>query len=258
MAFFETLALEFGLLALLGAYVVMFLGGFIKGVVGFALPMISVSGIGSLMSVEIAILALLLPSLMTNVWQALRSGFLSARGSLAKYWRIFLILPVVLAGSVQVFTLLSDAILFLVLGVIIIGFAIFELSGFRGELSQDSPKLEVASAMAGGVSGGLSGIWGPPVMVYLLSRNIPKREFVQTMGLVFLFGAIVLNLSHLGSGLLTASSAPFSASLVIPALLGMWAGQTVQDRLDQEKFRRITLFVLLLAGLNLLRRGVMA
>jgi len=141
MAFFETLALEFGLLALLGAYVVMFLGGFIKGVVGFALPMISVSGIGSLMSVEIAILALLLPSLMTNVWQALRSGFLSARGSLAKYWRIFLILPVVLAGSVQVFTLLSDAILFLVLGVIIIGFAIFELSGFRGELSQDLERL---------------------------------------------------------------------------------------------------------------------
>ena len=158
----------------------------------------------------------------------------------------------------QVFTLLSDAVLFLVLGVIIIGFAIFELSGFRGDVTKDSPKLEVASAMAGGISGGLSGIWGPPVMIYLLSRKIDKREFVQTMGLVFLFGAIVLNLSHLHSGLLTVSSAPFSASLVVPALLGMWAGQTVQDHLDQTKFRKVTLFVLLLAGLNLLRRGLMA
>ena len=42
----------------------------------------------------------------------------------------------------------------------------------------------------------------------------------------------------------------------MPAVAGMLAGQALQDRLDQDRFRRLTLFVLVLAGLNLLRRGL--
>jgi len=44
--------------------------------------------------------------------------------------------------------------------------------------------------------------------------------------------------------------------MLVPALAGMWLGYRVQDRLDQKKFRKATLFVLLLAGLNLVRRGM--
>ena len=36
----------------------------------------------------------------------------------------------------------------------------------------------------------------------------------------------------------------------------MWAGGAVHDRIDQTTFRRATLVVLLIAGLNLIRRGV--
>jgi hypothetical protein len=36
----------------------------------------------------------------------------------------------------------------------------------------------------------------------------------------------------------------------------MFAGYLVQDRLDQVVFRRVTLIVLVIAGLNLLRRGL--
>jgi len=44
MEIFQIIIAEYGSLALFGAFLVMFAGGFIKGVVGFALPMISVSG----------------------------------------------------------------------------------------------------------------------------------------------------------------------------------------------------------------------
>jgi len=50
---------------------------------------------------------------------------------------------------------------------------------------------------------------------------------------------------------------PFSLALSVPALLGMALGFAVQDRIDQALFRRATLIVLLLAGLNLLRRALM-
>ncbi len=257
MTIFQTITAEFGPYALYMAFAVMFLGGFVKGVVGFALPMITISGVGSFMSVDMAVLALLIPGLVSNLWQGLRAGILSARGLLVKYWRVFLILPVVLAVAAQVFTRMSETALFVLLGVIVCTFALLELTGFRGKLSGPTPKLEMVTAAASGITGGLSGVWGPPVMMYLMAKDIAKSEFVQTMGLVFLIGAIVLNLSHINSGLLNPVSAPFSALMLIPSLLGMWLGTRVQDRLDQTKFRRATLVVLLLAGMNLLRRGLM-
>ena len=48
----------------------------------------------------------------------------------------------------------------------------------------------------------------------------------------------------------------FSALLVIPAQIGQFLGTRVQDRLDQRLFRRWTLVLLILTGLNLMRRAV--
>jgi uncharacterized membrane protein YfcA len=45
--------------------------------------------------------------------------------------------------------------------------------------------------------------------------------------------------------------------MIIPVLIGQTLGNRVQDRLDQQKFKRLTLFVLIIAGLNLVRRGLM-
>ena len=49
---------------------------------------------------------------------------------------------------------------------------------------------------------------------------------------------------------------PASAWLVLPTMGAMFLGYRVQDRLDQEVFRRVTLAVLVLSGLNLLRRAL--
>ena len=58
--------------------------------------------------------------------------------------------------------------------------------------------------------------------------------------------------------MLNAEGLQFSALLILPAMLGMVAGFAVQDRLDQEKFRWAILLVLTVAGLNLIRRGLLS
>ena len=79
---------------------------------------------------------------------------------------------------------------------------------------------------------------------------------VRVQGISFLVGAIVLTGAHLQSGLLSDVTLPLSIWMVVPAMAGMAIGFKVQDRLDQAKFRTITLIVLVFAGLNLLRRGL--
>lgn len=76
-------------------------------------------------------------------------------------------------------------------------------------------------------------------------------------GVVYGIGSVTLLFAHLNSGILNAQTAPFSLALLPAALLGMWIGFQIQDRLDQRLFRRITLVVLVIAGLNLLRKGVL-
>ncbi|HHX89406.1 MAG TPA: TSUP family transporter, partial [Paracoccus sp.] len=131
------------------------------------------------------------------------------------------------------------------------------LRGWKPEIApRHRNRAEYGLGIIGGLYGGISGIWGPPVIVYLLALRTEKTEMVRVMGVVFLIGAVVLTLAHLGSGVLNATTLPFSAVLVIPAALGMWLGFRQQDKLDAERFRWWTLVVLMVIALNLIRRAI--
>ncbi len=248
---------EFGWLTLIGATFIMAFAGFTKGAIGFALPMIAISGIGSLMPAEIAIAALIIPALISNIWQTFRQGITEARSSFVKYWRLNLTLFFAIYAFAQLVVIIPDTWLFVILGVGITTFGSIMIIGWSPSIREElARKVEPLIGLVSGFFGGLSGVWGPPILLFLLARNTPKLEMVRAQGISFLVGAIVLTGAHLQSGLLNEVTLPFSIYMVVPAMAGMALGFLVQDRLPQEKFRRLTLYVLVLAGLNLLRRGL--
>ncbi len=254
----DALFSEFGALIVTLAFVVMGFAGFVKGAVGFALPMITISGVGSLMTAELAIAAILLPSLVTNVMQSLREGLLEALGTLRRFWRLNLVLFVLIGLCAQLVVMLPEWLLFLILGLMVTVFGTLQLTGWRPEIPVH--RRARAEWMTGGIAGffgGLAGVWGPPILLFLLALETPKREQVRAQGISFLIGSAVLVTAHFQSGLLDSSTLPYSALMVVPAVCGMLLGRAVQDQLNQEVFRRLTLIVLVLAGLNLLRRALL-
>ena len=81
---------------------VAMLAGAVKGVVGFGMPMVLISGLSTIMPPDLALAGLILPTLVTNVWQALRQGVSAAWRSVRKY-RVFLSVGLVfLLGSAQI------------------------------------------------------------------------------------------------------------------------------------------------------------
>ena len=92
--------------------------------------------------------------------------------------------------------------------------------------------------------------------MYLTALDTPKAESVRVQGVVYFLGAVFLLLAHMQSGVMNATIAPLSALVIIPALLGQSIGIWLQDRMPQAVFRRATLAVLVIAGLNLIRRGL--
>jgi len=67
----------------------------------------------------------------------------------------------------------------------------------------------------------------------------------------------MLFIAHLYSGVLNSATATFSMALLIPSVIGMWVGFKIQDRMNQNVFRKVTLIMLIIVGLNLLRKGLL-
>ena len=81
---------ELDLVAWAVAFCVAVVAGLVKGMVGFALPMIFISGLSLVMPPETALGALIIPTFFANGLQALRHGLAPAL-EMAKQFRKLLI-----------------------------------------------------------------------------------------------------------------------------------------------------------------------
>lgn len=239
------------------ALAITLFAGFIKGAVGFAMPMIMISAFSSFLPPETALAGLIVPTLITNISQALRQGVAPALLTAKTYYRFLIGTVIFICISAQFVRVIPQAMFLLILGLPITGFALLQLSGRNLALRfEHRARVEWVLGVIGGLYGGISGVWGPPLLVYLLSIGAQKLEIVRVQGVVFLIGAAVLFMAHLHSGLLTPARLGFSTALVIPAMVGQTLGYAIQDRLDQASFRRWTQTLLVLTGLNLMRRAL--
>lgn len=240
----------------LAAFAVTLLAGFVKGAVGFAQPMIMISGLATFLPPEMALAALIIPTVVSNVWQSLRDGFAAAWAAMREYWLYLLILGACILASAQLVSVLDGNTMLLILGVPVTLFCIIQLLGFTLKLNSRNRVAEaIFAALAGGV-GGISGVWGPLTVIYLNAVDTPKQKSMLVQGVIYGIGAVLLLAAHLRSGVLNAQTLPLSFAMVVPAMLGMAMGLAVHDRLDQKRFKQLTLIVLVFAGLNLIRRGL--
>ena len=235
------------------------LGGLVKGMVGFAMPMVMISGLSSVISPEVALAWLILPTLVTNLWQALRQGVRAAAGSVRRFRWFLMAGFVLMVGSAQLVQFMPRPVMLLLIGVPITFYAAITLLGRPLRLPKPPGRgTEIGVGALAGFFGGVSGVWGPPTVALLVALDTEKTDQMRVQGVIYGAGAVVLVGAHLASGVLNAATLPVSAVLVLPGVLGIWVGFRIQDRIDQTTFRRLTLFVLLVAGLNLVRRGLFA
>lgn len=239
---------------LAAALAVTLFAGFVKGAVGFAMPMILVSAFASFLPPELALAGLILPTLATNLSQAFRQGVGPALATAWTYRRFLIGTVICIAISAPFADALPRNAYLLLLGVPITVFAGLQLAGRSLALRlQHRNRAEWGLGVIGGLYGGISGIWGPPLLVFLLSTGAAKLEAIRAQGVVFLIGAVALLLAHLGTGVAHGASLAFSAALCVPALAGLYLGYLVQDRLAQGPFRRWTQALLVVTGLNMVR-----
>ncbi len=252
----ETFFPQISLHILMLTTLITLLAGVVKGVVGFAMPMVMISGLTLILPPEVALATLILPTLVANLAQALRQGPGAAVASIMDFRLFIAACLIFLLISAQLVRILPQAAMFLLIGGPVVAFALLQLSGWKGHLAQRSRPIEVVVGGFAGFVGGISGVWGPPLVAYLTAIGTPKIAHIRAQGVIYAICSVALFGAHLQSGVLRTDTAPLSVLMILPAMIGMWLGLRIQDRFDQTTFRRATLFVLLVAGLNLVRRGL--
>jgi uncharacterized protein len=78
------------------------------------------------------------------------------------------------------------------------------------------------------------------------------------MGMLFLASTVALALTLQQNGLLTVRSGALSIAAILPALVGMYVGQSVRRRLSEATFRRVFFFALLALGAYIVARAILA
>ncbi len=233
-------------LILIGA--VFMAAGLIKGVIGLGLPTVSLALLTATLGVKQAIALVLVPSLATNLWQALAGGAL--KDIVRRLWSL---LAAACIGIWFGSALLARADAAFVAGLF--GSLLCVYSGYSLATPQIRPPgrheswLSPAIGLIAGAITGLTGSFVVPGILYLQALGLARDILVQAMGVVFVVLTVALGISLSGHGLLSTELGALSAAAVIPTALGMAAGQRVRRLLPEATFRKV--FFCLLFGFGL-------
>ncbi len=239
------------------ALIIALLAGLVKGTVGFALPLVMISGLSSFLDPRLSLAGILVSVLATNGLQVVRQGWVQAKEAVALHWRYVLIVMLAIFVTAQFVTAIPTQVFYLILGIPVVGLSLLQLSGLRLSIppSRRVP-AEWGIGAISGVLGGLAGTWGPTTVLYLIAIDTPKARQMVVQGVIYGTGSVVLVIAHLRSGILNGETIWFSAALLPAALAGMAVGFRLQDKMDQALFKKATLVVLVIAGVNLIRKGL--
>ena len=246
---------EMDLVLLLVMAAAMVAGGLVKGLVGVALPMVSLSILSAVIDVRLALGLIAIPILMTNLWQAFSSGW--PRGVLRRHWSLLVCMLIGIWLGTRLVIALPVQLLYGVIGAAVVVFTL--ASALSPQWSLPRRAQVWAEPLVGSISGflgGLSTIWGPPLVMYFVMIRLNKDEFIQTAGLIWLAGSLPLVLGYVANGLLSRDVALLSAAAVVPSFAGFFVGQWLRGKINPESFRKVLLVVLFLLGLNLIRRAL--
>ena len=118
-----------------------------------------------------------------------------------------------------------------------------------------SGKITFFLLTMGGIIHGAYGTGGPMV-VYVASRELSdKRSFRSTLVTLWPCINIILISGFALSGELTFHTATISLLLILPLLAGLFIGEWLHKKINQQAFQILIFLFLLLAGLTLIAKG---
>lgn len=234
---------------------VLVLGGFVKGVIGLGLPAISMGLLATAMPPAEAATILIVPSVVTNLWQMATGPQLSA---IAR--RLWPCMAGVVVGTLAGAGWLTGGGArygTALLGVTLAAYAILGLASIRFAVSRSTEVwLGPITGVATGLLTAATGVFAIPAVPYLQAIGLEKEDLVQALGLSFTVSTLALAVNLASVSALGVSHMPIAVTALLAACVGMVIGQLLRLRLSPVVFRKVFFAGLLALGFYLTLRAI--
>lgn len=229
------------------------LAGFIKGVIGLGLPTVAIGLLGLVMLPAQAVALLVVPSLVTNIWQlAAGPSFLPL---IARLWPMLVGICIGAWAGAGFLSADVGQRATVMLGIALVAYALFGLSAKRFHLNAAQERwLSPLVGIVTGVIAMATGVFVVPAVPYLQALDLSRDDLVQALGLSFTLSTLALATVLLANGSFQFSVAGASLAALVPAVAGMVLGQRMRMRIRAETFRRYFFVGLLMLGAHLALR----
>lgn len=223
------------------------LAGGVKGVIGLGLPTLSLGLLTATLDLTTAMALLIVPSLVTNIWQAMAGG--NARELLRRLWPFLLTATLTVWLGAIALTRIDLALLSVLLGLLLMSYALLSLGGVQLSISRRQETW--SGPLMGSVNGILTGMTGSfvvPGVMFLQGIGLSRDKLVQAMGILFTVSTIALALALHSNSLISLELGLISTIAVVPATIGMVIGQHIRRNLTEARFRRVFFGAILALG----------
>ncbi|HDQ71277.1 MAG TPA: sulfite exporter TauE/SafE family protein [Chloroflexi bacterium] len=246
---------ETGIILLAG--LIIFSGHFVKGVSGFGSALFAVPLLMLILDAKFVIPVFLIFDFMSGAILVIANW-----RSIHRQLLLLLLCGLLVGTSIGTWMLLSfgHELLKRILGVLIIGWSVVNIVQV-GEKTRSNPaagdnpnKLYWApfSGFLGGALGAMFSVNGPPIIIYLSGVIERKQIFRATLYGIFFADACYKMVLFTANHLLNTQVLRF-ALLMAPFLVaGTFAGSWLQEFINQEVFKKLVAFILLVTGVILL------
>lgn len=234
----------------------MLCGGLIKGVLGIGTPLLTVPMLTMVLPPQHAIAIMAVPVVVANVWQFREAE--KPGDTLSRFWPAFLS---IIAGTwvgVSILSRINEKLLLVIVGILVIGFTILQGSPRRLTIPARLERIAgIGFCGASGVIGGLSSMFGPMLVLYLVSLgNLGKSRFVGIISFLYIAAVVPWAIMLYAFGILDVPLLAASSLAVIPTAAGLAAGRVIRSRIHETVFYRLVLLVLLVSGTSLIWRSI--
>src|SRR6201991_3176382 len=240
-------------LILVGA--VFLLAGLVKGVIGLGLPTVSMGLLAVTMSPGQAIAIVIVPAIVTNVWQTFGGPYL--RDIIRRLWPMLAgtafgiwLNGGLLTGPSAPYAAVGRAFLL----------ALNAIVGLRKLNFTVAPGNEKwVGGIVGIITGMISAATGVqviPSVPFMQAIGLERDELVQALGVFFTVATVALAFTLTTAGLLTAATALPGGVAMATSFGGMFVGQAVRTRMQPAVFHRWFHLSMILLGLYLAANAV--
>lgn len=171
-----------------------------------------------------------------NVSEVLRLGIASAVGVPVGIW--------VLANA-------DEQVVMRILGLVLVIYAVYSLLQPKSQRMLSRGWVYPAGFLAG-CFGGAYNTPGPPVIVYGSMRQWARAEFRAVLQALFFLNGVLVVSSHALAKNLSRQVLEYYLYAVPALALGIVVGSMVDRRIDQDRFRKIVMVMILALGIALI------